>query len=560
MIVLEGHAFVAVSLANHRRQARDYSRRERELFKNGILSATDGLGQLRTLVERDDYVAVECTGFASTATFDPSSPEGAGRVGGYLAFDRAVQAGLEHLSHACYPFLFALDVAVLHDLEITPYDILPEAIEVRQEPIETEAAVFSRREAEQPHPRGIELDTITLLEERIRGKIDDDGKRLSDEVGQAFGRHDFDRVIVLGHTLRNWLSGEGQSASRPVRGALYALLADITVIEEGRGVDTLVDCRSAQAFYQRALEAYGAELSEDDRARLVSLKAKLEYLSGHREESLADLGKRTDPSCLSLRLSILIDLERFDEASSALRDVPPHEKWCDRAITAHVMAGNLKEAERILAWAKERDETCYHRSLLSDVQARVFSVFGGPAAAEHARPHEVSAEQKRLLQGALERLSTLLEPADRDGHARSGLQMEAHTLAARLAVLVGDGERCVRSAQVLFTVSPVPFEFANAAFRGDVPTPDDLPSRLRNDYPRSFAAQVLAAMLEARRLGQPDEAFSTLSCTDLARTENQKLELCQTLFEISASTKDDKTGRFSRAHEAFSVRIIPPRS
>jgi hypothetical protein len=428
-------------------------------------------------------------GFAHSETLPETCPEGIGRVGGYLLFEQAVKAGLEHLSALSRAFEFALDVAVLHNVGLTPLEVLPGAIEVRRDDVATHVApVVAPIEREPTRPRGIEFDTITHLEERIRTKVDEDGKELSDEVVRAFGTHDFDRVIISRVRIIDWLAGEGQSASRPVRGSLYALLADIAVLEAGLGVDpTHVDYTPARDLYRRALEAYGPELSEEDSARLTTLRAKLDYLADDRNAALALVDGRLDPPCLSLRLSILIERGCYEEAARALRGVPLHEKWCDRAVTTHLMAGDRGEVDRILSWAREReDPACYHLALLVYFQALVLNALGGPAAAERARPHSVDVEQRSKLEEALDALLPFLQPADSGGRARSGLEVEAHTLAVRIALLTGDVDRRSHSAEVLGRITPVPVEFGNAAFRGDVPTPGDLPARLRGDHPRSF--------------------------------------------------------------------------
>jgi hypothetical protein len=159
---------------------------------------------------------------------------------------------------------------------------------------------------------------------------------------------------------------------------------------------------------------------------------------------------RTDSSCMSLHLSILIDLQRFDEAAAAVRGVLLDEKWCDRAVMALVMTGTREEADRALTWAREReDPACYHRSLLTYVQALFFSACGGITAAERARPYEIDDGKKLQLRDALERLSVLLRSGDDDGRAKSGIEVEAHTLAARIALLTGDASRRIRSLEIL---------------------------------------------------------------------------------------------------------------
>jgi hypothetical protein len=119
LVVVGEHAHVTVSLANGRREAGDYARRERELFTKGVLTGNEGLEGLRAPVERGDYVALECIGFSHSETLPESSPEGAGRVGGYQSFERATQAGLEPLRISSRPFNFAPDEPVAQTVVVT---------------------------------------------------------------------------------------------------------------------------------------------------------------------------------------------------------------------------------------------------------------------------------------------------------------------------------------------------------------------------------------------------------------------------------------------------------
>jgi hypothetical protein len=161
LIVLDRHAFVAVSLRYALRELTDYGRKEKELFADGLLCGDSGRGGLRRLLESGDYLAIECTGFTHSETLPETCPEGIGRVGGYLLFEQAVKAGLEHLSAPSRAFEFALDVAVLHNVGLTPLEVLPGAIEVRRDDVAIHVApVVAPVEREPTRPRGIEFDTI----------------------------------------------------------------------------------------------------------------------------------------------------------------------------------------------------------------------------------------------------------------------------------------------------------------------------------------------------------------------------------------------------------------
>lgn len=116
LIMLDGHALVAVS-RNH--GLREWDRRgkdEDSLFKNALVTQ-DKADQLRELLESEAYLAIECTGAACSRTLDGETPECVGRgPEGTFTFARAVEAGRQQLLGLQHrrEFLFALDIAVAH--------------------------------------------------------------------------------------------------------------------------------------------------------------------------------------------------------------------------------------------------------------------------------------------------------------------------------------------------------------------------------------------------------------------------------------------------------------
>ncbi len=125
LIIIEGHAFAAVSL-NHKRDEWDGSGRERQLFnKKELFQGEENLKKLRNLIDKGAYIPIECTGFARTQSFRGSQPEEIERTeDGFLTFERAVKAGNEQLKKQDREFKFAIDIAVAHDdWQIEPYPI-----------------------------------------------------------------------------------------------------------------------------------------------------------------------------------------------------------------------------------------------------------------------------------------------------------------------------------------------------------------------------------------------------------------------------------------------------
>jgi hypothetical protein len=111
-----GHAFVVVALDHGLRDWDAWpvvSQREQDHFTNGLLADSE---PLRQRVEAQEYVAIECTGFAWADELPPTVPEGQRRLGGTLTFDGALKAAARHLDPLQLqqrPFQFALDIATL---------------------------------------------------------------------------------------------------------------------------------------------------------------------------------------------------------------------------------------------------------------------------------------------------------------------------------------------------------------------------------------------------------------------------------------------------------------
>ena len=107
VVVLDGHAVLAISTTAGRRQWRDSAPRYLA-FPDG---RTDDPAVMRGLIDSGQFVAIECTGFAKSATLDDGAwPESRGRVDGTMSFERAVAAGREQLDARA--FRFALNVPI----------------------------------------------------------------------------------------------------------------------------------------------------------------------------------------------------------------------------------------------------------------------------------------------------------------------------------------------------------------------------------------------------------------------------------------------------------------
>jgi hypothetical protein len=121
LIVLKDHAFAAVSLTHNRREWQSRTRKERGLFREGVLRL-ERVDDLRKLLDETEgtFLPVECTGFSRSESLSDGCPEGRERKGGFLSFARATVAGREQLVSASRELDFAIDIAWLQESGYEP--------------------------------------------------------------------------------------------------------------------------------------------------------------------------------------------------------------------------------------------------------------------------------------------------------------------------------------------------------------------------------------------------------------------------------------------------------
>jgi hypothetical protein len=132
VVLVEGHAFVAVSLLDDPRDPVNRARlgRDGPWINEGMLSDSNTFS---TLIEEDSghYLPVECTGFAKTVEIGSDVPEGSDRKEGYLDFEAAVKAGRAQSIER--QFLFAIDPAVRQRVKmVAPYARTSEVEEISE--------------------------------------------------------------------------------------------------------------------------------------------------------------------------------------------------------------------------------------------------------------------------------------------------------------------------------------------------------------------------------------------------------------------------------------------
>ena len=91
-------------------------------------------------------------------------------------------------------------------------------------------------------------------------------------------------------------------------------------------------------------------------SQLDSLEAEIRSLEDGPSEALQQLGENTDPDSIARRISLLLELDRAEDAAALIQEREPHQRWCIGGVGALAHAGDLDAADRIVAWSRGLDD------------------------------------------------------------------------------------------------------------------------------------------------------------------------------------------------------------
>ena len=136
LILIEGHAFAAVSLTHSRHGFNDDEHKKGwDDFRRTVFDTTDlfqgeeNLAKLQKLVKEESYIAVECTGFTRSQSL---AIEGIPRQEGGISFEDAVVIGEKNLNNPNKPFKFAIDIAAAKYIWKIPTEEIPNFDKARE--------------------------------------------------------------------------------------------------------------------------------------------------------------------------------------------------------------------------------------------------------------------------------------------------------------------------------------------------------------------------------------------------------------------------------------------
>jgi tetratricopeptide (TPR) repeat protein len=349
LVMLDGHAFVAVSLDDDRRTASEIPRRNREggWLEEGVLRDE---GVLRQLIDEGHYLAVECTGFAKTAVLSTDVPENTNRVGGMLAFDSAISAGRKQLDFNQRPFRFAIDLAVLRD-----------------------------HHGFAAYPTGLS----SLDEEKLMAVMEAQGIL---QTAEAAG---LQRQVII--SLARGLKRDVADFDQAIAELQHAVDLALDVIEKGeRGTDE-------DGFVNAVLARVAERLRNDDLdGAVVAIdEAHSDLESGHRRSQVTLLEEavkidtlRRDAIAAARRIETLVTTNNPTNRPAWLPEFRARydEYMADgeeKGINFSFSVG-VELARRMVATARDTDERGFALGLLGQALSRLGESEGGTARLEEA--------------------------------------------------------------------------------------------------------------------------------------------------------------------------------
>ncbi|MBD2066056.1 hypothetical protein H6F93_00630 [Leptolyngbya sp. FACHB-671] len=185
LILLEGHALVAVSLTLKRSEWNSNRDNQKKFLGKRVkdLQGTEriepevfrDIETLKEMIADDNgngiYCIVECTGFAYSKTLQPDSTELAGvarNPDGFLTFQQAKEVGRKQLERL--PFRYAIDIAVAHE----SWGIKPASFEIPNTWEKPVIKMYAKQDLEnirRTTALGIENDSNELVDMEADQKV-----------------------------------------------------------------------------------------------------------------------------------------------------------------------------------------------------------------------------------------------------------------------------------------------------------------------------------------------------------------------------------------------------
>jgi tetratricopeptide (TPR) repeat protein len=274
-----------------------------------------------------------------------------------------------------------------------------------------------------------------------------------------------------------------------------------------------------------------------DALGLDGLEALADYFEGDSSKALERLADKTDPQSIRSKLAILIRLNRFRDAVDSINNLPPHEKWCDLAVTAFVGHDERQKALHLVNWAGELPDPVFRRKcLLAYADSALVRALKQREPGSHVHPGTISREERSNLQDAEKHLRPLLQTIISEGRVNSPFDEITVIQGLKLYYLMADWEHLKELVPLLAKRRPVPIEFARMFLWHGIAPSDEIVRTLRADHPNAFEPRLIAALIEGERLEHPQNGFdAALTLIPLAQSNGERERLYFALLGMSQS-------------------------
>lgn len=278
----------------------------------------------------------------------------------------------------------------------------------------------------------------------------------------------------------------------------------------------------------------------DHAARIASLCAFKASINRNVEAGLAELGALDDPARVYAALQLLVQNNRFQDAIDLAGGHPPHCRWIDLAVYAHVALKDVGSARALLDFARESCAAAWvsDRCRIAVADGVFSEVLDDAAIAGPVARSGLSDEDRVLLEFVIETLNPLVAPVRLSGRVEGALQRAAVEFATNAYGLLGQLSQITDLVQPMIRCHPVPLLLAQLTLRRICEPPKGLSGRLRVEHPNSFSAGFLAALLDREVYGRCRESLESLiGLEQMARDRGQEVteQLCQGLFETASA-------------------------
>jgi tetratricopeptide (TPR) repeat protein len=267
---------------------------------------------------------------------------------------------------------------------------------------------------------------------------------------------------------------------------------------------------------------------------LSSLEASLYAMRGDKKSALQVLNDSSDQDSFKRTLAVLIQFEDFVAAASEVNGKELHEQWVDRAAFVFAVTSRTDTAVSCVTWAtaNARDSVAY-RTGIAAYDGAVLYISRDRANLLPVAPGNLSSDEADSMRAITQSLLPLTNKILT--HTRVDSELEAQLLqrAIDCHYLLGNHAQARQLLDALVRRVPLPLRVGHAIIQGIYPANADTFDRLWQEHAESFDARLLACVILARQLDNPNEAnIRARTLAPFAVTLQQKEDLCEFLYEM----------------------------